>query len=128
CFLQLKLISKLRPFLSFSDLEKAILAFITSRLDYCNSLFSAISKGNIHRLQLIQNAAVQLLTRSRRSDHITPIHADEPDRCLRSSGRNLLIAPEPRLLPKMIWPLLFLPLRCGIPCQRISSWLSQCLF
>ncbi|KAF7661531.1 hypothetical protein LDENG_00259890 [Lucifuga dentata] len=75
CFLQVRLISKVRPFLSFSDLEKVIHTFITSRLDYCNTLYSGISKGNIHRLQLIQNAAVRLLTRSRRSDHIAPILA-----------------------------------------------------
>ncbi|KAF7644221.1 hypothetical protein LDENG_00225770 [Lucifuga dentata] len=56
-------------------------------------------------LQLIQNAAARLLTRSRRSDQIIPILAGftapyEPDRCLRSSGRNLLIVPESRLLTK----------------------------
>ncbi|KAF7649266.1 hypothetical protein LDENG_00144190, partial [Lucifuga dentata] len=50
-------------------------AFISSRLDYCNALYSGISKRNIHRLQLIQNAAAQVLTQSRRSDHITPVLA-----------------------------------------------------
>ncbi|KAF7644272.1 hypothetical protein LDENG_00224820, partial [Lucifuga dentata] len=74
-FLQLRLISKVRPFLSFSDLEKVIHTFITSRLDYCNTLYSGISKGNIHRLQLIQNTAARFLTRSRRRDHIIAILA-----------------------------------------------------
>ena len=31
-------------------------------LDYCNALYSVTCKGNIHRLQLIQNAASRLLT------------------------------------------------------------------
>ncbi len=37
-------------------------AFISSRLDYCNVLYSGISKRNLQRLQLIQNAAARLLT------------------------------------------------------------------
>jgi len=59
-------------FLSPTDLEKVVYAFISSRLDYCNALYSGSSKGNIRRLQLIQNAAARLLTGSKRSDHITP--------------------------------------------------------
>ncbi|KAF7651420.1 hypothetical protein LDENG_00111350, partial [Lucifuga dentata] len=55
--------------------KKVIHAFISSRLDYCNELYSGISKRNIHRLQIIQNAAAWLLTKSRRSDHITPVLA-----------------------------------------------------
>ncbi len=37
-FFQLRLISKIKSFLSRKDLEKVIHAFIFSRLDYCNSL------------------------------------------------------------------------------------------
>ncbi|KAF7651265.1 hypothetical protein LDENG_00113430 [Lucifuga dentata] len=59
----------------FSDLKKVIHAFISSRLDYCNALYSDISKGNIHQLHLIQNAAARFLTHSRRSGHISPILA-----------------------------------------------------
>ena len=42
------------------------------RLDFCNALYSGISKGAIHRLQLVQNAAARLITGTRRSEHITP--------------------------------------------------------
>ncbi|KAF7653646.1 hypothetical protein LDENG_00080230 [Lucifuga dentata] len=38
-------------------------AFISSRLDYCNSLFTCLNKTSLHRLQTVQNAAVQLLTK-----------------------------------------------------------------
>ncbi|KAF7653025.1 hypothetical protein LDENG_00087880, partial [Lucifuga dentata] len=75
CFLQLRQISKIKSLLSFSDLEKIFYAFISSRLDNCNALYSGISKGNIHQLQLIENTAARLLTRSRRSDRISLILA-----------------------------------------------------
>lgn len=38
-FYQLHEIAKVEPYLLTKDLEKRIDAFITSRLDYCNSLF-----------------------------------------------------------------------------------------
>lgn len=53
CFTQLRLLSKIGPFLSPADFEKVIHAFTTFWLDYCNALYSDISKRNIHRLQLI---------------------------------------------------------------------------
>ena len=57
------------------DLEKLIHAFISSRLDYCNSLFSTLSRSSLHRLQLVQNAAARLLTNTFRRAHITPVLA-----------------------------------------------------
>jgi len=46
-------------------------AFVSCRLDYCNSLFFGTSEGLINRLQLIQNATARLVTGTRRSDHIS---------------------------------------------------------
>ena len=73
CFYHLRNIAKLRTVVSHPELEMIIHAFISSRLDYCNSLFTCLSKSSLDRLQLVQNAAARLLTRSRRSCHITPI-------------------------------------------------------
>ena len=47
-------------------------AFITSRLDYCNSLLG-VTDQQLKHLQSVQNAATHLLTGARRSDHITPV-------------------------------------------------------
>ena len=55
------------------ELEMLIHAFISSRIDYCNSLFSSVNKSVLHRLQSIQSAAARLLTRSNRRTHITPL-------------------------------------------------------
>ncbi|XP_072770960.1 uncharacterized protein [Nerophis lumbriciformis] len=74
-FFHLRNIAKIRSILSTSDAEIIIHAFVTSRLDYCNVLFSGLPMSSIKKLQLVQNAAARLLTRTRKFDHITPILA-----------------------------------------------------
>ncbi len=69
----LKNISKLRPMLSKSNAEMLIHAFMTSRLDYCNALLGGCSARLINKLQLVQNAAARVLTRTRNYDHISPV-------------------------------------------------------
>ena len=59
--------------MSRHDLEKLIHAFIYSRLDYCNAIFSGLSRRELGQVQLIQNAAARVLTRTRKTDHITPV-------------------------------------------------------
>ncbi len=44
-FFQLRLLAKVKQFLNRPDLEKAIHAFISSRLDYCNALYVGISQA-----------------------------------------------------------------------------------
>ncbi|KAK2863752.1 hypothetical protein Q7C36_002906 [Tachysurus vachellii] len=46
---------------------------MASRLDYCNALLGGCPASLINRLQLVQNAAARVLTRTRKYDHITPI-------------------------------------------------------
>ena len=72
-FFHLRNIAKIRPMLSTADAETLIHAFISSRLDYCNALFSGLPSSTTKSLQLVQNAAARLLTRTRKFDHITPI-------------------------------------------------------
>ena len=47
CFFQLRNIAKIKSILSTPDLEKVIRAFLSSRLDYCNSLFTTLSSYTI---------------------------------------------------------------------------------
>ncbi len=72
-FFHLKNISKLRPMLSMSNAEILIHAFMTSRLDYCNALLGGCSARLINKLQMVQNAAARVLTRTRKYDHISPV-------------------------------------------------------
>ncbi len=72
-FFHLRLLAKVKIFLSFKDLEKVIHAFIFSGLEYCNSLYIGDSQKALSRLQAVQNAAARMLTGTRRREHITPV-------------------------------------------------------
>uniref|UniRef100_A0A3Q3K2M1 Reverse transcriptase domain-containing protein n=1 Tax=Monopterus albus TaxID=43700 RepID=A0A3Q3K2M1_MONAL len=74
-FFHLRNIAKIRSILSQSDAEKLVHAFVTSRLDYCNSLLSGCPNNSLKSLQLIQNAAARVLTGTSKRDHISPILA-----------------------------------------------------
>lgn len=65
-FYQLRQVSKAKHYIPHRDLEKLIHAFVTSRLDYCNSLYFGLHSTLLHRLQVVQNAAARLLTRTAR--------------------------------------------------------------
>ena len=63
CFIELRKISHLRPFINEKAATQLALSLIMSKLDYCNSLFYNISKENINKLQLVQNHAARLIKR-----------------------------------------------------------------
>ena len=72
-FYHLRLLAKTKAYLSQKNLERVIHAFVTTRLDYCNALYVGIDQSLLRRLQLVQNAAARLLTRTKKHDHISPV-------------------------------------------------------
>lgn len=74
-FFTLGILQTLESILSSSDAEKLVHAFVTSRLDYCNSLLSGSPQNTIKSLQLVQNAAARILMNIKRRDHISPVLA-----------------------------------------------------
>ncbi len=74
-FFQLRLLAKIKPYLSYKDFERVIHASITTPLDHCNSLYVSLEQSSLHQLQLAQNAAAQLLTRTRKREHIISVLA-----------------------------------------------------
>ena len=64
---------KIRKYLTQADCEKLIHAFVTCKLDSCNSIIYGLPAMELNKLQRIQNTAVRLVTRSRKSEPISPI-------------------------------------------------------
>ena len=57
------------------DINTSVLlanALVSSRLDYCNSLFLSLTDFELRRLQLGQNSLCRVVTRSSKFSHITP--------------------------------------------------------
>jgi len=70
-YYHLKNIHCLKAFLTQEALVTVVHAFVTSRIDYCNSLLYGISDYNINRLQRIQNSAARLVTNTRKYDSVS---------------------------------------------------------
>lgn len=68
---QINNIYSIRKYLDPSTIETLVHAFITSRMDYCNSLLFGITKQNLKRLQRIQNRAARLCLGIRKFDRIS---------------------------------------------------------
>ena len=73
CFVQLRDFRNIRQFLTHGAAVLVGNAFVSSRLNYCNSLFRSLSKFNLHRLQSIQNSTARIVTNSSKFTRITPV-------------------------------------------------------
>ncbi len=76
CFFHLRNIAQIRSLVSKKEMEMLVHAFISSRLDYCNVLYTCLNKSSLERLQVVQNTAARLLTSSSKRSHITPVLKD----------------------------------------------------
>ncbi|KAL9972596.1 hypothetical protein ACROYT_G018932 [Oculina patagonica] len=66
-------IRHIRKYLSRESTERLVHAFITSRLDYCNSLLYGAPEHQIKKLQRVMNASARLVYRAPKYCHITPL-------------------------------------------------------
>ena len=69
----LKKISSIRKYLDRQSCEKLVHAFISSRLDNCNSLLINLPDKDLRKLQRIQNSSARLIALTRKRNHITPV-------------------------------------------------------
>ncbi len=72
-YYHLRNISRIRKCITNESCVTLVHAFITSRLDYCNTLFAGLPDCDIDKLQLVQNSAARVVTLTRKFDHITPV-------------------------------------------------------
>ena len=61
----------MRRNLNKKDTEKMVHAFISSTLDYGNTLLYGVSQTQLHKLQVLQNSAARLIEKLKKHDHIT---------------------------------------------------------
>lgn len=73
CYLQLRSIGHVRRSLDSAACAKVINATVTARQDYHNALLAGSHMCVLKPLQRMQNQAARMLTRTPRTDHITPV-------------------------------------------------------
>ena len=76
CFRQLRLIRSCIKSLPFEAARAAIDAYVTSKVDKCNSLLAGAPGCLLDGLQSVHNAAARLLCNKRKYDHVTPLLRD----------------------------------------------------
>ena len=72
-FYHLHNIRRIRKYLSQDAAESLIHSFITSRVDYCNSLLYSVPAYQLEKLQRVQNDATRLIFKEHKFCHITPL-------------------------------------------------------
>ena len=72
CYFHLRNISSIRDSLTDEATIELVHAFVSSRIDYCNSLLYGIPEYAIKKLQRVPNLAARVVTRSSKYSSITP--------------------------------------------------------
>ena len=73
CFFHLWHLKSVRRILGAEVTSGLVSAFVTTRLDYCNSVLAGLPQSTIDPLQRVQNAAARLVAETGTRDHITPV-------------------------------------------------------
>ena len=66
----------IRKYLSKDNTKTLIHAFITSRIDYCNSLLYGLPEYQLNKLQRVRNMCARLICNESKYCHITPLLVD----------------------------------------------------
>ncbi len=69
----LRLIARIRRFLSVSATKALVHALVLSRIDYCNSLYAGLPTKTLSSLQRVINAAARLTLRKSRRQSASPL-------------------------------------------------------
>ena len=72
-YMQIRIISSIRRYLTVDAVRALVQATVTVRLDYCNSICTNLPMKSIHRQQITLNSAVRLISRTPRHEHITRV-------------------------------------------------------
>ena len=111
-YIALSNISKIRKYLNQNQAEKLVHAFVTSRIDHCNSLLYGIAQYDIDKLQRVLNAAARIVKRPK------------PDESTQDVLRSLHWLP---VTNRIIYKILLITFKCrnGLAPNYLSSLLSE---
>ena len=73
CHFHIRDIRRIRHLLPLSAATALANSLVSSKLDYCNSLYNGISQANLNKIQRIQNTLARVVTNTTKFEHITPI-------------------------------------------------------
>ena len=73
CHFHIRDIRRIRHLLPLSAATALANSLVSSKLDYCNSLYNGISQANLNKIQRIQNTLARVVTNTSKFEHITPI-------------------------------------------------------
>ncbi|XP_072044694.1 uncharacterized protein [Amphiura filiformis] len=69
-------IGQLRRYLDKESVERLVHAFVSSRLDSCNTLLYGLQEYQLAKLQRVQNSAARLVTKCGKREHMKPVLRD----------------------------------------------------
>ena len=72
-YYHLRAISRIQRHLDHKTRVSIVQTLVISRLDYANSILAGLPQTLLRKLQLVQNNAARLVSRTRRREHITPV-------------------------------------------------------
>ena len=73
CHFHIRDIRRIRHLLPRSAATALANSLVSSKLDYCNSLYNGISQANLNKIQRIQNTLARVVTNTSKFEHITPV-------------------------------------------------------
>ena len=76
CFIGIRDFRRIRRHLTKDAAITVANALVSSRLDYCNSLFRSLSAKDLHKLQCIQKSIARIVSNTSKFSSITPVLKD----------------------------------------------------
>jgi len=72
CYYHIRSLHHVRQSLPDDVARTVACSIVTSRIDYCNSLYAGMSASNFKKIQRVQNTLARAVLQLRRRDHIIP--------------------------------------------------------
>ena len=76
CFISIRDLKRIRKYLTLSATKTLATSLISSRMDYCNALYSGLPQKDLARLQRLQNCLARITLRSPRFSSSLPLLRD----------------------------------------------------